>query len=492
MTDYTQLTDEDLWARVNDVSGVDRIDMLVELGDRAFQAGEFAAALTLLSEACSAVEQVDDRQWFAEILHGQGAAAFHAGQLDVAVDSYGQAAHVFHEIGMLRPAAHAFLCQADAHSSLGNFEQCLAAAREAGVLAEYGSDSALAGEACYLQAAALQRLGRDQEALGAYRACGQHFQQAGCPERVMQSNDLVAAALLRLGQVYDALEAAREGLTLVHRSKADASLAHFRLAEVLQSTGQHARAVEEAEAAQREYRKAGDLAGEAASHWLRAHALMDLRRYHDAQESLEQARMLFAASGKARQALFCQVDLAFAWQALGELGEAERIHRYLAGAFTELDPESADAQFSAVRLLDNLIAQRRYEECCIAAEDAMVLWPEGSTAATLSYREFLGRWTWALHKTGRVAYAVAMAAHVINRAPQDLDSPALANCYEVRGRYRVAQRQPGALQDLLRASSAHLTLGQPDRAGDLASHLARAATDTHDAAHPAPSTPLVA
>ena len=361
MTDFTQLTDEDLWARVNEVSDRDRIEVLVELGDRAFRVGEFARARTLLEEAHNTAEEVGDRRWVAEILYGQGAAAFNAGDVGVAVGCYGQAAQVYCEIGMSREAARALLCQADGHRELDHLEECLAAAREAGGLAESDTDSTLAGEACHLQAAALQRLGRDQETLHACDAGRVHFQQAGCPDRVVQLNDMAITAHLRLGQLDAAQQVARDCLAVARLSEENTSRARYRVAEVLQRRGQHKAALKEAEVAQQEYRKADDLIGVAQCQWLRADALMGLGRHHEALEALEQARAAFDATGQAREALCCQVDQAFAWQVLGNHGEAERINRRLVWAFAALDQESIDAQFSAVRLLANLSAQRRYD-----------------------------------------------------------------------------------------------------------------------------------
>lgn len=492
MTDFTQLTDEDLWTRVNEVSDRDRIEVLVELGDRAFRVGEFARARTLLEEAHNTAEEVGDRRWVAEILYGQGAAAFNAGDVGVAVGCYGQAAQVFCEIGMSREAVRALLCQADGHRELDHLEECLAVAREAGALAESGTDSTLAGEACHLQAAALQRLGRDQETLYACDAARMHFQQAGCPDRVVQINDMAITAHLRLGHLDAAQQVARDCLAVARLSEENTSRARYRVAEVLQRRGQHKAALDEAEVAQQEYRKADDLIGVAQCQWLRADALMGLGRHHEALEAFEQARVLFDATGQARAALCCQVDQAYAWQVLGNHGEAERINRRLVWAFAAADRESIDAQFSAVRLLANLTAQRRYDECCDTAEELMALWPEGSTATTPSYREFLGQWTWALEQTGRVEYAVAMATHVIKRTPSGVASPAAANSHEVRGRHRLAHQQPAAMQDLARASRAHLALGQVERASDLASLLVQAAAHTHADAHPARSAPSAA
>jgi len=92
-----------------------------------------------------------------------------------------------------------------------------------------------------------------------------------------------------------------------------------------------------------------------------------------------------------------------------------------------------------------------------------------------------------MYKTGRIEYAVAMATHVIKRLPDGFQGSVGADCFEARGRYRLARQIPGALEDLAQASNAHLALGQAERAGALAPLLVEAlgggaATDrVHDA-----------
>ena len=492
VTEFTQGTDEDLWDRLNGISGRNRVEVLVELSDRAFAARAFTRAQTLLEEALSTADEVGDRRWVAEILYAQGAAAFNAGRMGVAIGCYGQAAQVYCEIGMNREAGRALLCQADGHRELDSEEECLAAALEAQRLAESEDDVAAAGQACQLQASVLQGLGRDQEALRACEASRFHFQQAGRPEQVMRTDDLAITAHLRLGQLAEAQRVADDCLAVARLSGKGASWARFRVAEVLVRRGKYTKALKLAAAAQKQYRKGGDLVGAAGCEWLRGDALVGLGRHHEALDAFEQARAGFDTAGRLHEALGCQVDQAIAWQRLGGHREAERINRRLVRAFAESSPDSAGAEWSAVRLLENLIAQGRYGDCCNTAEELMGLWPDGSTATTLSYREFLGHWTWALSQTGRVEYAVAMATHVIKRTPSGVASPAAANSHEVRGRHRLDRQQPGAVQDLARAISAHLALGQVERARGLASHLARATADTHYAAQPAQSTPLAA
>lgn len=477
MTDYTQLTGEDLWMRLQHESGRDRVEVLAELGERAFQAREFGQARTLLEEAVGTAESVGDQQLLAEILYGLGAAAFNAGDARASECAYRRAGQVFHEIGLSYAAALAAIGQSDAFRERGRLEDCLAAARKASGLAESVSDCALAGEAYHLQASVLLELGRHQEALDACDAATTHFRQAGSSSQVLLIGDVAIKAHLGLGCWDDALQTARGCLAWAHLSGLDTSRARYRVAAVLRLGGHHRQALEEARAAQRHCFMSDDLSGAAQCQRLSGEALMGMGQRREALDAFEQARALFDATGQVREALRCAVDQAFIWQILGQHVEAERINRQLVWAYSELEPEGVDAQFSAVRLLDNLIAQSDFHQCCDTAEVLKSLWPEDSTAATPSYREFLGRWTWAMYQTGRIEYAVAMATHVIKRLSEGMGGSVVAVCFEVRGRYRLARQIPGALPDLARASSAHLGLGQGERADALATLLVQALCD---------------
>ena len=357
MTDYTQLTGEDLWMRSNQETGRARAEVLAELGERAFRTGDYGQARTLLKEAVIAAEQVGDRQLVAEVLYGLGAAALNAGAAQPSVDSYRRAGQVFREIGMAGAAAQAAMRQADAHRDLGHLEDCLEAAQEASELAESINDFTVAGEAHHLQASVLLKLGRDEEALDACDAASTHFWQADCPSQVLCVGDIAITSHLRLRQWDNALHVARECLALAHSSEADTSWTRYRVAEVLHLGGRHSEALEEAEAAHRHYCQRDDLGGAAQSQRLRGEALMGLGRYREALDAFGQARALFEAVGRVRESLLCAVDEAFALQMLGEHREAERINLQLVWTYAELEPGSVDAQFSAVRLLDNVIAQ---------------------------------------------------------------------------------------------------------------------------------------
>lgn len=474
MTDYTQLTDEDLWARLAEVSDYDRIEVLVELGDRALRVAEYARAQTLLEEARDTAEKLGDLRWVASILFAQGTAAFDIGETEMAVEHFAQAARTYCEIGRSRDAARALLNLADGHRELDQPEECLAAALDAGRLAESEDDSELAGEACRVQALTLQRLGRDKELLQACDAGRAHFQKAGRADQVGQIDELAIAAHLRLGQLDDAQRLASDCLAVARLSGVNAAWTRFRFAEVLQICGAYKKVLKQARIAQREHRSADDLVGVAQCQWLIGDALTGLSRWRKALAAYEEARALFAATGRSREALLCQADQAIVWQVIGKYAKAGRMNRQLVRAFTEAEQDPVHAQRSAARLLENLVAQHRYEECCTSADELMSLWPEGATAATPDYREFLGQWTVALQQTGHPELAVAMATHVINNAPDGFDGQAAANSHEVRGRHRLDNHLPGAVPDLARAIELHLLLGQGERAGALAGLLARA------------------
>lgn len=485
MADFEQFADEDLWERLSEVSGRERIEVLAELSDRAMRAGQFTRAQTLLQEADRTAAEVGDRRWAAEILYAQGVASFNAGDIDAAIDCYGRATERFVEIGMNREAARAVLCQADGYLEGDDREGCLAAAREAQGLVASDMDVTLAGEACHLQAQVLHLLGRHEEALEACDAGRSCFQQAGRPDQVLRINDLAITVNLDLGRCAEAQQVAGDCLAVARLTGKGTAWARYRMAEVLQRRGKYKKALKEVTVAQQEYRTGHDLVGVSRSERLRADALMGLGRQREALGAFEQAQAGFETAGRGREALRCEIGQAVVWQSLGRHTEAERINRRLLETFAEFDPDGIDAQWTAVRLLDNLIAQSRYPDCCAAADVLMRVWPQGSTAAIPSYREFLGQWSWALAQSGRPEYAVAMAAHVLNHTPGGFHSPAVATSHEIRARYRLDRDLPGAVQELALAIGAHLAMGQVERARDLASGLAGSTADAIQAAPPA-------
>ena len=92
MEELQQWPEEDLWSKLGEAIGRERIDILFELGSRASQRDDFATASTLWQEIEAAAQESGDVEIAAEAIRLQGGAAFFAGDYDAAVELYRRAA----------------------------------------------------------------------------------------------------------------------------------------------------------------------------------------------------------------------------------------------------------------------------------------------------------------------------------------------------------------------------------------------------------------
>ena len=80
------------------------------------------------------------------------------------------------------------------------------------------------------------------------------------------------------------------------------------------------------------------------------------------------ARVIFDATGRDHEALRCETRLAVALHYAGTTAAA-RTNRGLVDAYRQMEDQQSNAQWSVVRLLDNLHEAGEHHECLQAAED---------------------------------------------------------------------------------------------------------------------------
>lgn len=471
--DLQQWPDEDLWSKLGEVEGRERIDILYELGRRASQRDDFATASTLWLEIESTAQELGDVAVAAEAVRLQGTAAFYAGDPDSAVELYQRAAKGHEEAGRPRDTAGALWCLADTYRVLGDFEAQLQAASESRTIAESEQAHGQAGDACMLQARALYLLNRDQEAVTACEAGRDHFRAAERPEKVAQIDDFAVTVHMYLGNLDEALDLARGCLVLARTSSTDDDdpYARLRLAEVFQRRGESDLALEHADIAMASYRAGNDLVGAAGCERLRGDALFDKDEPQKALDAFADARVLYDATGHDYDALRCETSYGIVLHYVGDYRQAARVNRRLIAAYDRMGDREEELRWSVVRLLDNLLEAEEPDECLEAAETYMQAWPEGVTAEDSTYREFLGLYALALDATGKSDQATAVAEHVIAHTPAREANLSTAFCYEVRGRSRLSQDEAAAGQDFSHAIALHLARGRIDRARDLSKYF---------------------
>ncbi len=472
MEELPKLPEEDLWSKLGDAVGSERIEILFELGSRASQRDDFATASTLWQEIEAAAQESGDAEVVAEAVRLQGGAAFFAGDFANAVDLYRRAAKGYEQTGRSREAAGAMWCLADSYRALGEFENQLVAARESRSIAQLEEAHSLAGDACLLEARALYALNHDQEAVVACTAGRDYYRAAERADKVAQVDDFAVTVHLYLGNLDEALDLARGCLVLARTSSSDHDdpYARVRLAEVFQRRGDSDQALEHAALAMASYRAHNDLIGGAWCEQLRAEALFDKGEAALSLEAFADARVLFDATGRDYDALRCETRYAIVQHYTGDYHQAARVNRRLVGAFSRLE-DSEEVRWSIVRLLDNLHEDGLHADCLQAAEENMDAWPDGVTAEDPTYREFLGLYALALEANDKAEQATAIANHVIAHTPAREARIGTAYCYEVRGRSQLDREEGAASQDFSHAIALHLARGRVDRARELSKYF---------------------
>ena len=472
MEDLQKWPEEDLWSKLGEAVGRERIDILFELGSRAAQREDYATASTMWQEIEGVAVESGDAEIAAEAVRLQGSAAFFAGDYVSAADLYQRAATGYEQAGRARDTSGALWCLADCYRALGELENQLGAARESRAIAEFEGERSMAGNACLLEARALYQLNHDEDAVAACAVGRDHYRAAERPDKVAQIDDFAVTVHLYLGNLDEALELARGCLVLARTSSADEddAYARLRLAEVFQRRGDSDQALEHAGLAMASYRAHNDLIGAALCEQLRAEALFDKGDSAQSLEAFADARVLFDATGRDYDALRCETRYAIVQHYIGDYHQAARVNRRLVGAFSRLD-DPEEVRWSIVRLLDNLHEDGLHADCLQAAEEYMDAWPEGSTAEDPTYREFLGLYALALEATDQPEQATAIANHVIAHTPAREARIGTAYCYEVRGRSQLDRDESAASQDFSHAIALHLARGRVDRARELSKYF---------------------
>lgn len=462
------MAEDALWALLGEVTGRDRIEVLIELGNRASARGEFDRAMTYWQQLETTAAQLGDAEAIGMALRLQGVAAFNSHDHQAAAQLYQQAASVYSEAGLSPEAASALWCVADCHRAMGNSQEQLEAAGQSRNFAELDGIRDLAGDACFMQARALWFLDRDEEALAAYQTSRDHYRAAERPDQVAVVDDFAVSVHVFLGNLDEALDLARGCLVLARMSSSDNDdrYARYRLAEVLLRRGDIEEALSQADEALQANRAHDDFAGAAKCEQLRAEALFQRDQLDAALDAFVNARVLFDATGRDVEALRCDTRRAVLLHYAGDFGLAARTNERLVQDYLRVDDPQA-ARWSVVRWLDNLREAQHFEECVAVAREHMGHWDQAPISHEASYREFLGLYALALESTGDLAEAKAIATDVITRTPAREAGIGMAFCYEVRGRSLLERDETAARQDFSHAIALHLAHGKVDRAREL-------------------------
>ena len=353
-------TTEELWGLVIERTGLERIEILVELSSRV-EGEDIGAALALAEEAVGAAraELSDD--------HLVG-ALLHCGRLLSGEQRYVEASTALLEAATLSShgsdavrTGHSFLMAGDALASTDDLDGAVSALGT--------SETAFLCEEEWLGAAyAAQRAGRalaiawrHEEALACFTRARANFQRGHLADQILETDHLRALVLREQGRYDEAVAVLTSCLAVsptVH-PEAEGSLEHFRLGRVYRSAERYPLAIEHLTRAHRHAVAHAHIhdAGQCLRELALCHFHMDPADEPEALRLLAQARAHYDLAGCIECRQECDEEHAEWLVILDRFDEAAAVNRLLAD-----DPDPAVARAGRLRLVANLQRMGRHEE----------------------------------------------------------------------------------------------------------------------------------
>ncbi|MEI6624223.1 MAG: hypothetical protein WCP28_20220 [Actinomycetes bacterium] len=490
--ELTSAPDSELWALLGEATGLDRVELLCELGGRAGRDGDHSQAASLFGSAGEASKEIEDASMAGYAFSQQGVALRYSSEFVESAASYQESAAQFRLAGRGSDTAEALIGQADSLRVVGDFEACLAASSDARALAESEDELELAGRAAMLQARALYWLDREVEALWACTEGRNLLRKAGSPALVAQIDDFALTVCMFLGELDRALELATS-CYVIARATADSeddAYAELRLAETHLERREPKDALQHAEHALESYVEADEMVGVARCQRVRAGALSALDRDAEAIEVLTQARVLFDANGLDVDALRCDVHRAIILHVEGRYREAETLNSRLVDAYRAMSHPGAriDHGWAVARLADNYLADDNPQ----AAMDVVRTWIDDWDSRDDDMRSVLINTLAAQARATEQLSGLVPAFEVAERAlaitaEADINRNT-AHMYDIRARHYLEIGDQRGEQELAHAIALHLATGSVGRARELSGHFMPEISERpgDKSAHPAP------
>jgi tetratricopeptide (TPR) repeat protein len=265
LSDFDEMTFEELWAEMESAEDLNRGHILIELSRRKCQADEDGLSLVYASEAADVFRRIDDRRGLGVSLVLMGNAHHVIGEYTQAIECYKEAREPStatapdSDLAVLEEnLANSLLADDQLEDAIKSYE-----AAEALYLA---ADMQYVALRCSLEIGNIHfQLGRDYEALDAYLRMRE--QSIGSPDisKVRKAESRLADAYVSLGEFDHAVVHAREALNLSKTCPCPLCInsAHVHLGEALRLTGDTSTAAEYVQKAFDEYHKEGNPGGQA-------------------------------------------------------------------------------------------------------------------------------------------------------------------------------------------------------------------------------------
>jgi tetratricopeptide (TPR) repeat protein len=466
-----EASEDELWALLDEATGVARAQILHELGGRAFADGEYEQSVVLAESAAAQARDAGDALLTARSLFGQAAGLRKLGRTEELIDVAMEAADLLRANGEPAEIAECHEMVAFAFSDLGDDATAVGHWSSAAALFESEDLRREAGRMHMSLGEALGRLGRKAEALATFDHARELFRAAGEPANVPWADDRAAAALIDLGRVEEALERLRAALSvrLVQRDVARTAYAHYRLGWTLRLVGQHDDALHHLGIAAGMFDVLEELAGRARCDLEAANALTSKGGHEEAEDLYRRTRAVFDALGLDAQVVLCDANRAVLLSRTGRLEEAADLNaalleRVRGAGLTWLVGDIGN------HLARNLIDLERADEALavISSLDEHALDASAAVqAASLRAR--------ALLATGRRSQAARAAEEGLRLAADAELIAERAELHETRGLARLAirpsARAGAADRDLAHAVALYLAAGLTEKARELSTRF---------------------
>jgi tetratricopeptide (TPR) repeat protein len=353
-------TTEELWDLLIERSGLDRVEILIELSCR-IEDSDIGTALTLADEAVvEARAELSDDHVIGALLN-LGRLQYGQRRFVDSSTTYLEAASLSTQGTDAVRTGHSHLMAGDACAFADDVEGALAAlaTSEAAFLCE--EEWLGAGYVTLRAGRALSLVRRSDEACAWLDRARGYFQRAGQPEQVLETDHMRAHVLRDLSRYDEAIAILTSCLAVspTIRPQAHGSVEHFRLGRVYRSAGRFALAIEHLTrahshaAAHAQVHDVGQCLRELAM----CHFFMEPAAADEALNLLVQARAHYDISGCAECVIECDEDRAEWLALLGRFDEAADVN----GRLTR--EENGDVVRGAhLRRADNLLRLGLFDE----------------------------------------------------------------------------------------------------------------------------------
>ncbi len=464
------ITEDELWAMLEQATGVDRARVLHELGGRAFSDGEFEQSVALAESAAVQAREAGDELLTARSLFGQAAGLRRLDRTKELIDVAMEAADLLRANGEPAEIAECHGMVASALGDLGDDEAALDHWSSAARLFESEEHPGEAGRMWMSLGEALGRLGRHADALETIDRARALFRTADEPGAVPWADDRAAAALIELGRDDEALERLRSAIH-VREAQHDTpriAYAHYRLGWTLRLVGQHEEALSQLSIAAELFDELEELDGRARCDLEAANAMASIGQFEEADALYRRTRAVFDALGSDSQVVITDANRAVLLARTGQVEEAAALNAALAGRAVESGMPWLVGDIRN-HLARNLLDLGRPADALAVLAEPEPGTPESTQvqAAALRAKALLG--------TGRRLLAARAAEEGLALAADSELVAERAELYEARGLARLESRSTSRVaageRDLAHAVALYLAAGLAEKARELSTRF---------------------